>query len=172
MKNEKIVLGGGCFWCTEAVYSRLPGVVSVMPGYAGGETKNPTYAQVGTGRTGHAEVLEVTFDSSVVPLEDILAVFFAMHDPTTLNRQGADTGTQYRSVILWTNAAQELRIMTALQKARTRFSSPIVTEVKQLETFFPAEEEHRRYYDRNQDAPYCSIVIAPKLEKLKDVLRP
>ncbi len=172
MKTEKIVLGGGCFWCTEAVFARLSGVIAVMPGYAGGETDNPTYAQICTGHTGHAEVLEVTFDPSVVPLEELLAVFFAMHDPTTLNRQGADAGTQYRSVILCTTAGQEVRVRSALQKAQTQFSSPIVTEARQLETFSPAEKEHHQYFDRNQDAPYCTIVIAPKLEKLKDVLRP
>ncbi|OIO55635.1 peptide-methionine (S)-S-oxide reductase [Candidatus Peregrinibacteria bacterium CG1_02_54_53] len=170
MKTEKIILGGGCFWCTEAVFSRLPGVTAVMPGYAGGTVENPTYAQICTGQTGHAEVLEVTFDPDSVTLEEILAVFFAMHDPTSLNRQGADSGTQYRSIILCTTTEQEARVQSVLQKARTQFSSPIVTEVKLLKKFFPAETEHRRYYDRNQGDSYCTIVIAPKLKKLKDVL--
>ncbi|MDD5103250.1 MAG: peptide-methionine (S)-S-oxide reductase MsrA [Candidatus Peribacteraceae bacterium] len=169
---ERIVLGGGCFWCTEAVFQRVPGVLSVMPGYAGGETEHPTYAQVCTGRTGHAEVLEVTFDPGRLSLEDVLAVFFAAHDPTSPDRQGADAGTQYRSVILWTDPLQESKITAALQKAQTQFSSPIVTEVKLLKKFFPAEAEHRQYYDRNPEAPYCSMVIAPKLAKLRDVLRP
>lgn len=171
MKTETIVLGGGCFWCTEAVFQRVSGVVSVRPGYAGGVTPDPTYAQVSAGETGHAEVIEVVFDPSVVSLEDLLAVFFAAHDPTSLNAQGADTGTQYRSIILWTDPAQEPLIRAAMRKAQPHYAEPIVTHVAPLAGFTPAEEEHRRYYDRNPQAAYCRIVIAPKLAKLKELLR-
>ena len=168
-KTEVAVFGGGCFWCTEAVFQELRGVISVMPGYAGGSVQNPTYEQVCAGKTGHAEVIRVEFDPSRISYRDLLAVFFASHDPTTLNRQGSDIGTQYRSVILYTTDDQKC----AAEKYLTELNAsgpgrtPVVTERKPLETFYEAEEYHRKYSLKNPNQAYCQLVIKPKLKKLK-----
>lgn len=164
--HDTIVLGGGCFWCTEAVLSTLVGVLRVTPGYAGGETPEPTYRQVCGGGTGHAEVVEVEYDPEVIRLEDILEVFFASHDPTSLNRQGTDTGTQYRSIVLYNSQRQKAAVEKFIDGIAGGYDRPIVTEVRELEKFYPAEEYHRRYYARNPDQPYCRAVISPKLAKL------
>jgi peptide-methionine (S)-S-oxide reductase len=164
----KATLGGGCFWCTEAVYNRVKGVAKAVPGYSGGHTKDPTYEQVCAGKTGHAEVVQVTFDPRVISYREILEIFFATHDPTTLNRQGADVGTQYRSVILYHDEDQR-RIAEALiaeLEEDNVYSSPIITEVKPFEVFYEAEEYHHNYYERHKRQPYCNIVIAPKIGKL------
>jgi methionine-S-sulfoxide reductase len=165
--HEKIVLGGGCFWCTEAILNTLEGVVRATPGYAGGFTPDPTYRQVCDGATGHAEVVEVEFDPEVISLEDILDIFFASHDPTSLNRQGADVGTQYRSAILYDSEEQKERVEAFIPGVAKDYSMPIVTEVNKLERFYPAEEYHQRYFERNPDQPYCRAVISPKLAKLR-----
>ena len=164
---ETIVFGGGCFWCTEAAFSMLRGVLKVTPGYAGGTVKNPTYEQVCSGSTGHAEVVSVEFDPSQITLEDLLEAFFLVHDPTTPNRQGNDVGEQYRSVILFTSEKQQKAILRFLPTVAKNYSSPLVTEVKRLDAFYPAEKEHLDYYARNRNAPYCRFVIDPKLQKLK-----
>jgi peptide-methionine (S)-S-oxide reductase len=167
MTKEIAVFGGGCFWCTEAVFQMLKGVNSVMPGYAGGEVKNPTYEQVCGGETGHAEVIKIEFDPSLVSYEDLLTVFFATHDPTTLNRQGADRGTQYRSIILYSTPEQKEKAEKFI--AQLNESDPkAVTEVVPLTDFYEAEEYHRNYYRDNSSKPYCEVVISPKLEKLKE----
>lgn len=162
-----IVLGGGCFWCTEAFFRRVKGVVAVTPGYAGGFVSNPTYREVCDGTTGHAEVVEVAFDPRNLSLEEVLEVFFASHDPTSLNRQGADVGTQYRSIILYADEEQRKRVEEFISRIARNYDRPIVTEVKRLEKFFPAEEYHHRYYERNPNQPYCRMVIGPKLSKLQ-----
>ncbi len=167
--KETAILGGGCFWCTEAVFSRLKGVISVKPGYAGGHVVDPSYEQVCTGKTGHAEVIKVEFDPQLISYEDLLEVFWQTHDPTTLNQQGADTGTQYRSIILYTNEEQK-RLAEEKKKqleGEKIFDRPVVTEIKSLDKFYPAEAYHERYYERNPDAGYCRVVINPKLAKLK-----
>lgn len=161
------VLGGGCFWCTEAAFDRLDGVVSVESGYAGGEAEDPTYEQVCTGRTGHAEVARVVFDPDRTSYADLLRVFFAIHDPTTRDRQGADVGTQYRSIILTTTAEQKRTAEEVIDEVQGDYTSPIVTEVEPLEKFWPAENYHQEYYDRNPNAGYCQAVIRPKLKKLE-----
>lgn len=161
------VFGGGCFWCTEAVYGELKGVISVMPGYAGGTTANPTYEQVCSGNTGHAEVIRIEYDPGQISYNDLLTVFFATHDPTTLNRQGGDIGTQYRSVILYADEAQKNEANGFIGKLNET-GEKVVTEVKPLESFYEAEDYHRQYYLKNSSAPYCQLVINPKLEKLKD----
>jgi peptide-methionine (S)-S-oxide reductase len=166
-KVDQITLGGGCFWCVEAVYERIPGVQSVESGYAGGSTPNPTYEQVCDGNTGHAEVAQLTYDPSKVTLEEILELFWRAHDPTTLNRQGADAGTQYRSVIFYENEKQKEIAEKSKNTAQKEFSVPIVTEIKPLEKFYKAENYHQDYYKNNPNAPYCSFVIRPKLKKLK-----
>ena len=166
---QTITLGGGCFWCVEAVMQPLRGVQRVVSGYAGGTVKNPSYREVCGGRTGHAEVVQVTFEPDAISLRDLLTVFFATHDPTTLNRQGADVGTQYRSVVFYHDDAQR-RIaeeVVADLEAQAVFDDPIVTELAPLETFYPAEEVHRDYFNRNPDQPYCQAVIAPKVAKLR-----
>lgn len=166
---QTIVLGGGCFWCTEAVFRSLKGVISVTAGYAGGDRSNPTYHQVCSGNTGHAEVIEIRYDDAQVHLEDLLTIFFATHDPTTPNRQGADVGTQYRSLIYFTDTSQKSvidRFITDLDKS-SEFGSPIITEVAPLDKFWPAESEHQNYYENNPSAMYCSIVIHPKLAKVQ-----
>jgi peptide-methionine (S)-S-oxide reductase len=167
-KEESAVFGGGCFWCTEAVFERLKGVSSVMPGYAGGKTANPTYPQVCSEITGHAEVVRVEYDPARITYHDLLTVFFATHDPTSLNRQGADAGTQYRSTILYTTEEQR-RQAEEFIKELNRALPPqrqIVTEVVPLTEFYPAEPYHREYYRNNRWAPYCQVVIDPKLTKL------
>jgi peptide-methionine (S)-S-oxide reductase len=170
-KTEVAVFGGGCFWCTEAVFNELRGVISVMPGYAGGTVKNPTYEQVSSGTTGHAEVTRVEFDPSQISFHDLLTVFFATHDPTTLNRQGNDVGTQYRSAIFYTNEAQEAearKFITLL--GADGIGRPIVTEIVALPEngFYPAEDYHREYFKNNPQAAYCRVIIEPKVEKVQE----
>lgn len=162
-------LAGGCFWCLEATFQQLKGVNSVTSGYAGGTVPNPTYEAVCTGRTGHAEVTQVEFDPAVISYRDLLDVFFTIHDPTTLNQQGADVGTQYRSAIFYQSPEQEnvARALIAQLEAENVWDDPIVTEVVPLEVFYPAEAYHRDYYNRNQNQPYCRAVIAPKVAKLR-----
>jgi peptide-methionine (S)-S-oxide reductase len=169
VENEVAVFGGGCFWCTEAVFAELKGVVSVVPGYAGGHTANPTYAQVCSGKTGHAEVIRIQFDSSQITYKDLLAVFFATHDPTTLNRQGADRGTQYRSIILYTSDEQRAQAEAFIREMDRSGSqgSPVVTEVVPLDRFYEAEPEHKQYYLENPGSMYCHVVIRPKVEKVR-----
>jgi peptide-methionine (S)-S-oxide reductase len=173
-KTETATLGGGCFWCMEAVYERLPGVISVTSGYAGGHTANPTYEQVCTGTTGHAEVTQITFDPAKISFARLLEVFWQAHDPTTLNRQGNDEGTQYRSVIFYHDEKQKLVAEKSKLAAQNDFSSPIVTEIVPFTKFYPAEDYHQGYYDDNTNAGYCRVVITPKLEKLehKKVIEP
>jgi len=167
---ERATLGGGCFWCVEAVYEQLSGVKSVVAGYAGGTVPNPTYEQVCSGRTGHAEVAQITFDPKVISFDKILQVFWEAHDPTTLNRQGADVGEQYRSVIFYEGEAQKETAERSLKSAQKDFKDPIVTKIEPLKTFYEAENYHQEYYKHNSNAPYCRFVIKPKLEKLKSVL--
>lgn len=160
---------GGCFWCTEAVFQRIKGVMSVTPGYIGGAIKNPAYREVCSGRTGHAEAIQLRYDSTVISFEELLEVFFATHDPTTLNQQGNDKGTQYRSAVFYNSEFQKLateNMIHSLNKAGA-FENPIVTEVTAATAFYEAETHHHEYYNRNQDQLYCQIVIAPKLNKIK-----
>jgi peptide-methionine (S)-S-oxide reductase len=166
-KIEVAAFGGGCFWCAEAIFERLPGVVSATSGFAGGHTANPTYEQVCTGDTGHAEVTQVVFDPAKISYEKLLDVFWQAHDPTTLNRQGADEGTQYRSIILYHNEAQKLAAEKSKAQAQKNFKHPIVTQIVPFTKFYEAENYHQEYYDNNSNAPYCRMVIAPKLEKLE-----
>jgi peptide-methionine (S)-S-oxide reductase len=168
---EVATLGGGCFWCLEAVFEQLEGVEQVVSGYAGGTTRHPTYQEVCTGRTGHAEVVQVTFDPQVIGYRQILDVFFDIHDPTTRNRQGADVGTQYRSAIFYHNAAQKRIAEEAIAEleAERRWRRPIVTEVVPLEAFYEAEAYHQEYYRNNPNQPYCRAVIDPKVAKFKKV---
>lgn len=170
MKQETIVFGGGCFWCTEAVFNMLRGVISVEPGYAGGDTPNPTYEQISGGDTGHAEVIKIDYDADVVPLETLLTIFFASHDPTTLNRQGNDVGTQYRSVVLCDNEAQIIVCKKFIEELNTSATAgaPIITEVTMLEKFYPAEDYHKNYYENNKQQGYCQVVINPKLKKVQE----
>lgn len=163
---EIIVFGGGCFWCTEALFQNLKGVISITPGYAGGAIKNPTYEDVLTGKTGHAEVIKINYDSAQISFKDLLTVFFAIHDPTTLNKQGADIGTQYRSIILYTIEKQKEEIGDMIKKLDEP-NSKIITEVKPLSDFYEAEQEYKNYYLNNPKVPYCQFVINPKLKKLK-----
>jgi peptide-methionine (S)-S-oxide reductase len=166
-KMATTTLGGGCFWCLEAVFQRLEGVASVTSGYAGGETPNPDYRSVCSGRTGHAEVVRVEFDPAVISFQTLLAVFFTIHDPTTKDRQGADVGTQYRSIILWEDEAQRDTALAHIDQlnAESAFPAPIVTQVEPLEQFYAAEPEHQDYYLENAPMPYCQMVIEPKLAK-------
>ena len=159
-------LGGGCFWCVEAVYERLPGVKSVASGYAGGITPNPDYKSVCSGTTGHAEVVQIEFDPTVISFEKLIEVFWQAHDPTTLNRQGADEGTQYRSVILYHDDVQKAAAEAAKESAQSKFDSPIVTEIIPLGKFHPAEKYHQDFYRNNPSQPYCVATIPPKLKKL------
>lgn len=165
--TELATFGGGCFWCMEAVYERLPGVIAVTSGYAGGHTENPTYPQVCGGDTGHAEVTQIKFDPAKISYAQLLEVFWQAHDPTTLNRQGADTGTQYRSIILFQDERQKLIAEQCKLAAQKTFTQPIVTEIVPLKKFYPAEDYHQGYFDAHGHAPYCQMVIAPKLEKLE-----
>lgn len=165
--TERITFGGGCFWCIEAVFQRLNGVTKVVSGYAGGQTQNPTYEQVCSGTTGHAEVVQLEFDPSKVSYDKLLEVFWAAHDPTTLNRQGNDVGTQYRSIILFENDQQKSIAESSKAKAQKDFKEPIVTQVAKLEKFYVAEDKHQNYYNENgAKNPYCQVVIRPKLQKL------
>lgn len=170
MSTQTIVFGGGCFWCTEAVFQSLRGVVSVVPGYAGGHTENPTYEDICTGTTGHAEVVRVEYNPEEISIKDLLTVFFATHDPTQLNKQGADVGTQYRSVIFFTTEEQEkqAREMIADIERTSHLGGPIVTEIAPLPVFYPAEEYHKNYFARNPEKAYCQIVINPKIEKVQE----
>jgi peptide methionine sulfoxide reductase msrA/msrB len=168
---EKITLAGGCFWCIEAIFEELKGVSKVESGYANGKTENPTYKQVTTGKTGFAEAVQITYDKSIISLEELLEVFFTLHDPTTLNRQGADVGTQYRSGIYFHNEAQRKitdKVISTLNNNKV-FENPIVTEVEQLKKFYIAENYHQEYYELNQEQPYCKAVIKPKMEKLHKI---
>lgn len=167
-QTETAVLGGGCFWCVEAVFQRLPGVMKVQSGYAGGHVKNPTYKQVCGGDTGHAEVARITFDPTMLTYEKLLAVFFEAHDPTTLNRQGADEGTQYRSVIYYLNEEQKKIAAAVKQKAQSAWDDPIVTEISALPDYYAAEDYHQNYYNENPNQGYCTFVIRPKVKKLQD----
>jgi peptide-methionine (S)-S-oxide reductase len=169
-KTETAVLGGGCFWCTEALYQMLPGVKSVISGYAGGTNENPTYQEVCTGQTGHAEVIQIEYDPARVSYEKILDTFWEAHDPTTLNRQGNDSGTQYRSIILYANDAQKAAAEKSRAAAQKNFKSPIVTEVVPLTKFYKAEGYHQDYYRSNMEQPYCRAVIRPKVEKFEKKL--
>ncbi|QQG49156.1 MAG: peptide-methionine (S)-S-oxide reductase MsrA [archaeon] len=167
--SEVATFGSGCFWCSEAVFSELEGVSKVEPGYSGGSVPNPTYEQVCTETTGHAEVAQVTFDPSAVSYRELLEVFFSTHDPTTLNRQGADEGAQYRSVIFYSSPGQKAEAEAIIKELKDEkvYRSPIVTQVVQLEAFYPAEDYHKDYFRRNSSKPYCQVVIAPKLAKFR-----
>jgi len=169
MTIETATLGGGCFWCLETAYGQLKGVESVTSGYAGGSVADPSYEQVCTGKTGHAEVVQVRFDPEVVTFPDLLNIFFSIHDPTTLNRQGGDVGTQYRSVIFWHSDAQRAAGEAAIGEISKAgiWAAPIVTEVAPLTAFYPAEQYHQGYFGRNPAQPYCQVVIAPKLAKFR-----
>lgn len=167
-KTENVVVGAGCFWCVEAVFERIPGVKSVESGYANGHVANPTYKQVCNGDTGHAEVAKITYDPAVVSIDKILEVFFEAHDPTTLNRQGADEGDQYRSGIYYQGEAQHQAAIKAKAAAQPHWEDPIVTEIKPLDKFYPAEDYHQDYYKNNPNAGYCTFVIKPKLKKLQE----
>ncbi len=171
MKTETATLGGGCFWCVEAVYERLPGIISVVSGYAGGQTENPTYEEIGTGKTGHAEVVQIAYDPAKISYEKIIDLFWEAHDPTTLNRQGADTGPQYRSIILTENDDQMRIANESKTRAQTKSKSPIVTEIVPLTKFYPAEDYHQDFYRENPMHPYNQAVIRPKLKKLDEKAR-
>ena len=165
---QKATFGAGCFWCVEAVFERLDGVKDVMPGYTGGYKNNPTYKEICTGMTGHAEVAQVTYDSKIITFNELLDMFWKSHDPTTRNRQGNDIGTQYRSAIFYHNDEQKLLAEESKLKVDNSriFTNPIVTEITKLDKFWPAEDYHNNYYANNMDQPYCRIVIKPKLDKL------
>lgn len=168
MKSELATIAGGCFWCTEAIFKRLKGVTSVLPGYAGGTVENPSYDQVCTGKTGHAEAIQIEFDSTQIPYEKILDIFWHTHNPTTLNQQGNDVGTQYRSVIFF-HTDEQKKIAEKSKKAIEQeglYKDPIVTTIEPFSNFYVAENYHKDYYDRNKQAPYCNFVIDPKIHKL------
>lgn len=163
--NEIATLAGGCFWCTEAIYKRVKGIAAVVPGYSGGNTENPSYEQVCRGTTGHAEAIQIEFDPEIISYEKILEIFFATHDPTTLNRQGNDVGTQYRGAIFYHSGEQR----KIAEKAVAQIPNA-VTEITQFKNFYPAEDYHQNYYDNHQSAPYCQLIIAPKLIKLEKLI--
>jgi len=162
---EKATLGGGCFWCLEAVFSRVNGIFDVRPGYAGGYVKNPTYEEVCSDTTGHAEVVQITFDPSIITFKDILEIFFDIHDPTTPNRQGNDVGSQYRSIILYHNEEQRKISEEMIKKVEERLGKKVVTELKPFDAFYEAEEYHHHYFERHPNQPYCRVVISPKVKK-------
>ncbi len=170
--TKTATLGGGCFWCLEAVFQRVDGVEEVVSGYAGGHVENPSYRQVCTGETGHAEVVQVRFDPSRVTFRELLELFFGVHDPTTPDRQGADVGPQYRSIILWHDEVQKQEAEKAMAELERRqaFDAPLVTELAPLERFYPAEAEHHRFYERNPGQAYCRLVIRPKVERAEKLL--
>jgi len=169
MEKGQIVFGGGCFWCTEAIFKMLKGVESVTPGYTGGSVANPTYEQVCSGETGHAEAVLITYDPSLVKFEDLLTVFFGTHDPTTPNRQGSDVGTQYRSSIFYSTPDQKELAENFIKELNSREGgAPIITEVSALTTFYSAEDYHKDYFSNHAYAPYCQVVINPKLEKVQE----
>ena len=167
--TETAVFAGGCFWCTEAIFKNLKGIALAIPGYSGGSVENPTYEEVCTGKTGHAEAVKIEFDPEVLPYRDLLEVFMGTHDPTTLNRQGNDVGPQYRSIIFYTSPNQKLAAEEKiLELSKTgNFSKPIVTEVRPFEKFYEAEDYHKNYYESHKNQPYCQLIISPKLIKLR-----
>lgn len=170
---ETITLGGGCYWCVEAVYENLNGVTAVTSGFSGGTTKNPSYEEVSSGATGYVEVVEVTFDKTITSLDEIFQVFFTVHDPTTLNRQGADVGAQYRSVVFYRNEQQReaaQNIISELKKAQI-YANPIVTAVEKFTSFYKAKDSHQDYYSNNKNQPYCQMVIQPKVEKFEKIFK-
>ncbi len=167
--SSSLVLGGGCFWCTEAAYRMVPGVLEVVSGYAGGEGP-PNYEAVCSGTTGHAEVVRIDFDPSQVSVDELLELFWKIHDPTTLNRQGADSGTQYRSTIMWADEAQKTAAEVSKEQAQAGWGHGIITEIVELPEFFPAEAYHQRYYERNPEAGFCQMVVRPKMDKMKQAL--
>ena len=168
---NSIVLGGGCFWCIEAAFEDAIGVQSVVSGFSGGDVKNPAYREVTKGSTNHAEVCEITYDPSIISLDNLLEIFFLVHDPTTLNRQGYDVGSHYRSIILFNTAEEEKQILSLLEMYNKEyFDNSIVTEVKAFEAFYVAEDYHQEYFKLNQNQPYCQAVIAPKLQKAREKL--
>jgi peptide-methionine (S)-S-oxide reductase len=167
-KTEIATLGGGCFWCVEAIYQDLKGVSKVESGYSGGHIDNPTYKEVCSGLTGHAEVIQVTFDPEIIPFADILRIFFTVHDPTTLNRQGNDTGTQYRSVIYYHSEAQKQTAEAVKVEAQEAWDDPIVTEISAFDKFYKAEDYHQNYFKDNPNQGYCSFIIAPKVKKFRE----
>ena len=167
--TETITLGGGCFWCVEAVFQRVEGVLDVKPGYSGGNIQNPTYKEVCTGKTGHAETVEITYDTAVINFQSLLKVFFETHDPTTLNRQGNDVGTHYRSIAFYSNLIEKEMIINYIEllDGSSLFRDKIVTEVVKFNKFYKAENYHENYYELNKNQPYCNIVITPKVEKFQ-----
>ncbi|MFZ1705456.1 MAG: bifunctional methionine sulfoxide reductase B/A protein [Saprospiraceae bacterium] len=170
--EKKVVFGGGCFWCTEAIFQQLKGVLKVESGYSGGIIKNPMYKEVISGLTGHAEVIQITYDASLINFEDLIQIHLTTHDPTTLNQQGADRGTQYRSIIFYTNEDEKARIIKAIDEIQSIYSQKIVTEVTAFEYFYRAEQYHQDYYNQNSDKnPYCTVVINPKLKKFKELYK-
>lgn len=166
-ERHRATLGGGCFWCLEAVFEDLKGVASVTSGYAGGKSESPSYEAVCSGSTGHAEVVQIEFDPKVISYQQLMEIFFALHDPTTLNRQGNDVGTQYRSIVLYESEAQKSAAEAGKKKAQANYSSPIVTEIVPLTRFYPAESYHQGYYKQNPKKPYCGFVVAPKVAKMR-----
>ena len=170
-KYEIATLAGGCFWCTEAVFERVEGVQKVTPGFTGGSIKNPAYREIITGRTGHAEAIAISFDPEKISFEELLYIFFSTHDPTTLNRQQHDVGTQYRSAIFYNNSQQRDIALEVIEKIKAEkiFRDPIVTEVTEAPAFYEAEPEHKEYYSRNPDQQYCRAIIDPKIKKLKQL---
>lgn len=171
--NEMATFGGGCFWCTEAIFERLKGVETVESGYSGGHVKNPSYKQVTSGETGHAEVVQITFDPSIISYSDLLKVFFETHDPTTLNRQGADVGTQYRSTVLYHNEKQRSKAENVIRELDQAgiWKEPIVTSIEPFEAFYSAEGYHQEYYENNPNQGYCRVVIQPKVEKFEKIFK-
>lgn len=168
MKTKIATVGGGCFWCTEAVFNQIKGVEKVVSGYAGGNVPGyPTYREVCSGLTRHAEVVQILYDPEIITYQEILIIFMTTHDPTTLNRQGADVGTQYRSVIYYTNGEEKSVIEEVVKQVQPYYDNPIVTEVSELPTFYPAEEYHQNYYENNKEQGYCNFVITPKISKLR-----
>ena len=167
MATQTVTFGNGCFWCTEAIFQQLKGVSQVVSGYTGGQTEDPTYKEVCTGSTGHAEVIQITYDDENISFEELLSAFFQTHDPTTLNRQGADIGTQYRSAVFYHDESQKAQAEQMIQRLDSEqvFANPIVTEVTQFETFYPAEDYHQNFFNENQRHPYCANVIGPKVDK-------
>jgi peptide-methionine (S)-S-oxide reductase len=173
-EKQVITLGGGCFWCTEAVFEQLKGVESVESGYSGGAVPNPTYEQVSTGDTGHAEVSQITFDPQIIPLKTILRVFFTVHNPTTLNQQGNDVGTQYRSVIFYRNDEQKAAAQEVIKEIASAkiWDDPIVTQISPFKAFYKAEDYHQEYFRQHGSQPYCRVIIAPKVAKFREHFRP
>lgn len=166
-RQEVATLGGGCFWCLEAVYDEVQGVEQVISGYAGGKVDNPTYQQVSSGNTGHAEVVQLTYDPDVISFREILEIFFVIHNPTTLNRQGADVGTQYRSAIFYHDEEQKQTAKEVMAEVAEAWDDPLVTELSPVPAFYPAEDYHQDYYENNPAQPYCQVVIRPKLAKFR-----